>query len=52
MKKSLANHARQLRASDFCLLRCGPAQASPLRSEASRALRYGEKNRKPAPEGD
>ena len=52
MKKSLANHARQLRASDFCLLRCGPAQASPLRSEASRALRYGDKNRKPAPEED
>ena len=43
MKKSLANHDRQLRVSDFCLLRCGPAQASALRSEASRALRSGEK---------
>ena len=48
MKKSPENHP-PLRASDFCLLRCGPAQASPLRSEASRALRYGDKNRRPVP---
>ena len=41
-----------LRASDFCLLRCGPAQASALRSEPSRALRYGDKNRRPVPKGD
>jgi len=51
MKKSPENHP-PLRASDFCLLRCGLVQASPLRSEASRALRYGDKNRRPVPKGD
>ncbi len=52
MKKRPENHAHQLRASDFCLLRCGLVQASPLRSEASRALRYGDKNRRPVTKGD
>ena len=52
MKKKLRKPPPPLRASDFCLLRCGPAQASPLRSEASRALRYGDKNRRPVPKGD
>ncbi len=38
---------------DRCRLRrCGPAQASALRSEASRALRYGDKKRRPVPKGD
>jgi hypothetical protein len=41
-----------LRASDFCLLRCGPVQASALRSEASRALSAGDKNRRLVPKGD
>jgi hypothetical protein len=42
IQQSKAHNTHTHRVLDF-ILRCGPAQASPLRSEASRTLRSGEK---------
>ena len=53
MRKSPENHPRHCALPIFVSFAAGPpAQASPLRSEASRALRYGDKNRRPVPKGD